>query len=303
VRRRGSARERPLAVLTVALATSAQIPDGDEDAIGLIAVLAARGIEAVSAVWDDAAIDWHEFDLVVVRSTWDYAERRGEFLRWAESLPRVANPAPILRWNTDKQQYLADLERAGVAVVPTRFIPPGAPFERPDEPFVLKPAISAGGRNSAWFDPADEGEARALVSRLHGQGRTAMIQPYLGDISETALIYVGGSCSHAVRRRVPLPRASERAVFYLEETVSPFAPSASELAIAERALAVAPGELLYGRVDLVGDSVLELEVTEPSLYLSLGRAATELFADAIARAAAANQRRRISPENGPTTSQ
>jgi len=254
------------------------------------------GVEAVPAIWD-AGVDWESFDLVVLRSTWDYAERREEFLRWAGSLRRVLNPVAVLEWNTDKERYLTDLVAAGVPIVPTRFAAPGEPFDPPGGRFVVKPAISAGGRSSAWFAPIELDAARALVERIHGEGRTAMVQPYLGDADETALVYVDGEYSHALRRVVPLPSAGEREVFYLDEQLAPAEATAAQRAVADAAVACAPGELLYARVDLLGDAVLELEVAEPSLYLEFGAGAAARFAAAI------SQRLRISPENGRTTSQ
>jgi glutathione synthase/RimK-type ligase-like ATP-grasp enzyme len=280
----------------VALATCAEIPQGDEDFPALVAELAALGVEAGPAIWD-AAVDWESFDLVILRSTWDYAERREQFLRWAGSLQRVLNPVAVLEWNTDKERYLTDLVAAGVPIVPTRFAAPGEPFDPPDEPFVVKPAISAGGRSSAWFAPTEVDAARALVGRIHGEGRTAMVQPYLGEAVETALVYVDGEYSHALRRVVPLPAAGEREVFYLAEQLAPAEATAGQRAVADAAAACAPGELLYARVDLLGDAVLELEVAEPSLYLGFGPGAAARFAAAI------SQRLRISPENGRTTSQ
>jgi hypothetical protein len=82
---------------------------------------------------------------------------------------------------------------------------------------------------------------------------------------------------------VPLPRAGEREVFFLDEQLGRAEASRDEQETAERALAAAPGELLYGRVDLVGGSVLELEVAEPSLYLAFGDRAAERFAAAIVK--------------------
>ena len=131
-----------------------------------------------------------------------------------------------------------------------------------------------------------------------------MVQPDLGDVAETALVYIEGAYSHALRRRVPLPAAGARDVFYLEEELGPAEATVEERAIAEQAVSVAPGPLLYGRVDIAAGSVVELELAEPSLYLAFGEGAAERLGDAIARAAAAfSQRRRISAENGPTTSQ
>ena len=232
-------------------------------------------------MWD-AEVDWARFALVVLRATWDYAERRDAFLAWARSLPRVLNPVSVLEWNTDKERYLTDLAAAGVPVVPTEFVPPGAVFDPPAEPFVVKPSISAGGRSSARFAPGDN-SARTLVGRIHAEGRTAMVQPDLGDITETDLVYVDGAFSHALHRRVPLPASGDREVFYLDEELAPAEATAAERAVADAALAASPGELLYGRVDLVEGAVLELEIAEPSLYLAYGEGAAERLAEAIAR--------------------
>ncbi len=268
----------------------------------VLAALGDLGVDAVPAVWDAPGADWSAFDLVVVRSTWDYPERRPEFLAWARSLPRVLNPLAVLEWSTDKEHYLTDLAAAGVPVVPTQLVPPGAVFSPPAEPFVVKPAVSAGGRSSARFDPGDT-NAGELVRRIHAEGRVAMVQPDLGDVTETALVYLDGSYSHSLRRRVPLPGADARDVFYLDEELAPGEATDEERGIAERALACAPGRLLYGRVDIAAGYVIELELAEPSLYLEFGEGAVGQLAAAIAREAAASQRRLISAENGPTTNQ
>ena len=264
----------------VALATCAAIPELEPDDRLLLPALAAHGIEGVPAVWDDGGIEWDAFDLVVLRSTWDYAERRDEFLAWATSLRRVENPVPLLEWNTDKR-YLEQLAGAGVPTVPTRFVQPGSTFEPPAEPFVVKPSVSAGGRSSARFEADEVDAAHALVAAIHAEGRTAMIQPYLSGAEEKALVYVDGDYSHALLRRVPLPAAGSPPVLYLDEELAPAEASAEERETARAALGCAPGEPLYARVDLLGGAVLELELTEPSLYLGYGEGSADRFARAI----------------------
>jgi O-ureido-D-serine cyclo-ligase len=148
---------------------------------------------------------------------------------------------------------------------------------------VVKPAVSAGGRSSARFDGHELDAAGALVARIHAENRTAMVQPYLGDRDEKALIYLDGEYSHAVRRRVPLPAAGERDVLYLDEDLGPAEATDMEKDIAGSALACAPASLLYGRVDLMGNALLELEIAEPSLYLAFGEGAANRFAKAISR--------------------
>ena len=266
----------------VGLATCAGVPEGDEDEAELVAALAALGVDSRTVVWDDPGVDWEDFDLTVVRSAWDYAERRDDFLAWAARLRRVLNPLPLLTWNTDKQRYLTDLVSAGVPVVPTAFVEPGEAFRPPEKPFVVKPSISAGGRSSARFDRGEGDAAAGLVSRIHSEGRTAMVQPFLGELGETALVYLGGRYSHSVRRRVPLPRVGATGDLFLEEQLAPAEATPAEREVADRALEHVPGELLYARVDLMDGAVLELEVTEPSLYLGLGHGAVRRFAESIA---------------------
>ena len=275
----------------VALATCAEVAEGDEDSPALVQALAERGVEARPAVWDDPSVDWAAFDLVVVRSTWDYAERRDAFLAWAASLRRVLNEVEVLTWNTDKR-YLRELEGAGVRVVPTSFLEPGEPFEAPHGRFVVKPAVSAGARHSARYEPGQAGEARAHVARLHHLGRAVMVQPYLDSIEthgETGIVHIGGSYSHSVRK-APLLFAGQPPgeALYLEEQIERARPSEAECGVAEAALGAAPDGLLYARVDLVpgveGPVVLEVELTEPSLWLGYAPGAAERFADAIAAA-------------------
>lgn len=279
----------------VALATCAALPQLDEDDRPLVPALRARGVEAAPAVWNDPGVDWGAFDLVVLRSTWDYPERREAFLAWAGSLPSLLNPLDVVAWNTDKRRYLADLARSGVPIVPTRFLEPGAPIELLQPPLVVKPSVSAGGRSSGRFAAEDLDAARALVQRIHAEGRTAMVQPYLpaaDAAGETALVFIGGRYSHALARRVPLPRGGDRVGLYLEECLTPRAPTAAEREVAEAALAAAPccERLLYARVDLLSHGgrpvVVELELTEPSLYLSFGDGAVERLADAVTAALA-----------------
>lgn len=280
--------------MRIALATCAEVPELDADGPGLIEALARRGVEAVPAVWDDPGVAWESFDLVVCCSTWDYAERRDVFLGWAEALPRVLNAPGILRWNTDKR-YLLELAAAGVPVVSTRLLEPGDPFRAPAEPFVVKPAVSAGSRNAAWYRAGEEDRALAHVRALHAAGRAVLVQPYVGGIDvrgETGLVYLGHAFSHAFGKAALLqPGRGPGTALFLEETIERRAAKPEERALAEGALEAMPfprSDLLYARVDLVPGPddrplLLELELTEPSLYLACGEGAADRFAAEIAR--------------------
>lgn len=267
--------------MRVALAGCASIADPDEPA--LIEALERLGVTAVGLTWDDSGADWSAYDLVVVRSTWDYIERREEFLAWADAVPRLANPASVLRWNTDKR-YLARLAAAGVPVVPTTYVT--SDFAPPAGEYVVKPTVSAGAADTARYGSGDSAAASAHVSRLLAAGREVMVQPYLSSVEtaqETSVLYVGGAFSHGARKGRVLTGTGALSPFEWE--IGARAPSPAERSLAERVLAEVSEPLLYARVDLLagddGPLLLELELTEPYLFLSFSDGAADRLAAAI----------------------
>lgn len=189
--------------MRIALATAAAVPPEFDDDQLLAEELRARGAEAEFALWD-GGVDWPAFDLVVIRSTWDYTRRLDDFLAWAETVgDRLRNPPEVVRWNSDKR-YLADVAGAGLAVVPTTYIGPGDDtLDLPDE-VIVKPTISAGARDTGRFGREHHDRARALLARLAAAGRTAMVQPYLASVDahgETAVVFVAGAPTHVLRKR------------------------------------------------------------------------------------------------------
>jgi glutathione synthase/RimK-type ligase-like ATP-grasp enzyme len=278
----------------VALATCSFFPAGDADDAGLPAAI---GGDVTFAIWDDPAVDWAAFDLVVVRSTWDYQERRDAFLAWARGIgERLVNPPGVLAWNTDKR-YLHELAVAGLPVVPTTLVAPGAAFMSPVGEYVVKPTISAGSRDTARFGDGEGDRAAALIAAIHAGGRTAMVQPYVASVDargETALLFFDGAFSHAIHKGPLLrPGAEPTSEVFAAETIEPRTPTDAELAVAGRivehaAQRLGTGPPLYARIDLVEDAdgaplLLELELTEPSLFFAGDTARLARFAAAVGR--------------------
>lgn len=286
----------------IALVTCAPGPEvaEDRDLPALVRALEDAGARASAEVWDDDRVDWAAFDLVVIRSTWDYSWRAAEFTAWAErcaAVTRLANPADVVRWNTDKR-YLADLADAGVPVVDTRYLAPGDPLDLPgDHEYVVKPASGAGARFAARYTPDEHATAVRHLERMHADGLTAMVQPYLRAIDTTgerALQYFGGTLLHASRKG---PVLAQGTPYDQRKTAHPglteWTPSLEEAAIARKAMASVPGrpELLYARVDLVdGDDgrprVMELELVEPNLFLWLHPESMPRVVEDVLKAAA-----------------
>ena len=293
-----SARGEP----RVALVTCDRLADLDPDDRLVLAPLADRGVHADIAVWDDPAVDWAGYDLVVLRSPWDYALRREEFVAWARTVPTLVNPADVVAWNTDKR-YLGELSGAGVPTVETSWVLPGdGPWDPPAAhgEYVIKPAVSAGSQDTGRYDLADPEHrelAVAHVRRLSAAGRVTMVQPYLRAVDtdgETALLFLAGpdglAFSHAIRKG-PMLTGPDRGVaeLYKEERIDARTATPEQLDTAEKTLAVVPGgtdRLLYARVDLIpgpdGAPVLvELELTEPSLFVGHADGAPDRLAEAV----------------------
>jgi glutathione synthase/RimK-type ligase-like ATP-grasp enzyme len=285
----------------VALVTAGAFAHLDEDLPLLSAALGAGGVEAVVVDWHDEGFDWGGTDLAVIRSTWDYTSQLDAFLdRLAriDGATALRNPLPVVRANADKR-YLRALAGAGVPVVPTDVVEPGDALRLPeDRPFVLKPAVSAGGRDTERYAPGDEAAAAAHGADLLAAGRAVLVQPYVegvDDAGETGMVFVGDAFSHAFRKG-PILRPDSGFVegLYREEDITPRTATAEERAAAEAVLdavgVVAPGwsrrDLLYARVDLVpgpdGPMLMELELIEPSLFLHVDDGAAARAAAAIA---------------------
>lgn len=280
---------------TVALATCAEHAGLDDEGRLLLAALDELGVDAEPVVWDAAPEGgWEHFDLVVVRSTWDYTFALERFLAWTRAIgPRLLNSPDAIAWSADKR-YLLDLAAAGLPVIETELLAPGEPFRPPAGRFVVKPAVSAGSRGAAVFDAARHAAARAHVGALQAEGRDVLVQPYLdavdGEEAETALVFIDGELSHAMRKGplLALDRPALRAG-WAPEVMSRCEPAGDVAALGRRAHARVVerfGRPLYARVDVLRDAagapaVLELELVEPSLFLDHVPGTAQALAGAI----------------------
>ncbi len=262
----------------------------------VLPALAGLGVDAHPVIWDDPSAAWDAYELVVIRSTWDYSDRRPDFLAWSARLPRVLNSLPVLVWNTDKT-YLRELSARGIAVVPTTWVEPGTDLEAlslPGGEVVVKPAVSAGSRNTERYADARSDPARRHMQRLLDDGRTVMVQPFVASVAregEIAMMYFDGEYSHAIRKAaiLLLPGAAEGRLFAPEQ-ITHASPGDEEREVSEAVLDAMQWprrDLLYARIDLVSDGagqpmVLEVELTEPSLFLGFADGAARRFAAAIA---------------------
>lgn len=281
--------------MKLALVTAIAAFGLDEDLEPLRAACAEAGIEASIVAWDDMTVSWARFDAALLRSPWDYVDRLPEFLAWCDRTAKhtaLWNPPEVVRWNTDKR-YLGELAARGLPVIESHFLAPGDdPSTLPDlEEFVVKPTVGAGSRDAQRYLRSDRSAAIAHAKRLLDQGRHVLVQPYLKAVDEqgeTALLFFEGQFSHAIRKAPLLTRGqAPTSALFKAESIQPRQPSAAERDVATRVLAALPFETLaYARVDLLpsesGPQLLELELTEPSVFLPYGEGAAARFAAVLA---------------------
>jgi len=293
----------------LALVTAVAATGHDDDLAPLLQACAQASLQARVVAWDDATVSWRRFDAALLRSPWDYTERLAEFLNWCERVEeatQLLNPLPVVRWNTDKH-YLAELAAAGIPVVPTLFVEPEAePLQslqafllgQSTAEFVVKPAVSAGARDTQRYARTQEFAASNHIARLLEQARSVMLQPYLRSVDhagETALVYFNGQFSHAIRKGALLhPEQPATEAPHALGDITPRDADPAERELAELALSAVARQLQlehplpYARIDLVRDdqglpTLLELELTEPSLFFAQAPGSADQFAAVLAR--------------------
>lgn len=276
--------------------------DGDYDTGPLIEALSARGVPAEPVVWHrwPSRRDTRTFDLLVLRTPWNYAEKEREFRSWlrdAGTRTRVLNSPKLVTWNLDKA-YLHQLEQRGIAQVPTTWVRTAeqlrdALAQHGEGWVVIKPSVSAGAIDTELLQ-ADSERALALGQRILDLSRTVMVQPEIPELSqglEKALYFIGGEHTHTIAKGALLERGGGFIGGRYQENPQVKQATAEEIAFGRRvieACAEATGTALplYGRIDTVtsaehGTVLLEAELFEPALNLHRVPQAADVLAAAI----------------------
>lgn len=268
---------------------------------------ARAGVELVLAPWEDDAVAWSRFDLVVVRTPWNYVEHLSAFRRWLEDLDpttRLCNPAPLIAWNLDKR-YLLDLASRDVPIVPTQFVDSIARFrdavaDSARSDIVVKPAISAGSRSTGRFRAADPA-AEDLAASILAEGLMVMVQPLASSVDrvgEIGTVVFDGVISHSFRKGPILADGGGLIGGEYREDITPTQASDAVLEVVRKASSAATDharhhgwvgpheEFLYGRFDVVflddgSPALLEAELFEPCFFLPTDPASVDRFVAAV----------------------
>ena len=265
--------------------------------------LEQQGWQVDTLSWRKTGVDWDQYDVVVVRTPWDYQDDPEAFMQVLEEIDsssaHLENSLDIVRWNIDKI-YLKELERQGVALVPTKWHDRLAKRALTqdelatffalvgNEQIVLKPRISANADNTFWLKSDSATQPLEALNSALAQ-RDFMIQPFVPAVieeGEYSLFYFNGEYSHAILKT---PKQDD---FRVQEehggrlqTVEPeqeLLNCATKCMTAIKDIHQMP---LYARLDLVrfDDTfvLMEAELIEPSLYFNMDDESPKRFVEAL----------------------
>jgi glutathione synthase/RimK-type ligase-like ATP-grasp enzyme len=269
--------------------------NADSEDERLYQFLKGKGLPVSWQVWDDASIDWSQFDAIIIKSPWDYFDKISTFYTWLDKVEaagcKVLNPVKTLRWNADKL-YFKDLEAEGVAIVPTVWLEQGDRFNAAaafaqlgSEKIIVKPRVSGGAKNTFALTLPEAEERTVEINQLL-QHEGFLAQPFLEEIKtdgEWSFIFFNGNYSHTVLKTAK--PGDFRVQHFFGGTVHTPAPPANLLATAQTIVDKFAKDCLYARVDGVALNnklvLMELELIEPFLFLSTAENSLERYYQAL----------------------
>lgn len=275
----------------VAIVSHRELGGGALDDRLLAGELRNRGLDVAIVAWDGGLFDWSLTTCAVVRSTWNYHQDPQAWSAWVEevsSSTRLINSPDLLKWNVSKQ-YLLQLQRAGLPVVPTLLFPAGEEKHLVEAisatgwtDVVMKPAIGAGATGVRRFREGLSSDLGAYAQELGSRG-PFLAQSYEPSVEtglERSLVFLGGEFSHALVKPA-MDQGGGTASFAAHQ------PTPGELEIGAAVLRELPSSPLYARIDLApaaeGARIMEVELTEPDLSLRTSPQALSRLADLLVK--------------------
>lgn len=231
--------------------------------------------------WKDRSIHWEKFDLIIIKSTWDYHRNITQFYAWLNRLEClnlcVLNPIETLRWNSNKR-YLSAIGEAGLPVISSVFLKKG---EEPDlselflklesTQLIIKPCVGASAKDTMRVMIDKFVKQQDELKELLKTGEF-VVQPFINEIfeGEWSLIFFNGIYSHGVLKR------PDKNDFRVQQqyggTFQSQIPKDSYVQVARKYVRLFASDTLYARVDgvIVNDEfvLMELELIEPYLFLN-----------------------------------
>jgi len=282
----------------IGFATSARYRDLAPSDIVVAKLLRQRGRQVEPIVWTETAPSEIKCDIVVIRSVWDYHLNAARFLAWVAAVAdraQVFNSPEIIRWNSDKR-YLFDLEAAGLAVPRMEVLEQQSTVDvsralhkHEFGKAVIKPVVSASAFETYVADAENALNLQPRINQVL-QSRTMLMQEFVSEIlteGEWSLMYFGGEYSHAVRKLAKAGDFRVQSDFGGSHRLE--TPGMSVRKVAQQVVDRFGAETLYARIDIVEATrsplIMEVELIDPELFLTVEPSGAERFANALDRIA------------------
>ncbi len=252
-----------------------------EEDFQLSKFLETKGLIVERAAWNDLQIDWKQFDVVILKSPWDYHDNFDSFIQWLSDLDtagiKILNPFKTILWNSDKH-YLQQIADDGLPVIDSVFIEKGIAPDLAElldkslyKKLIIKPCISASAKNTMvlTFD-----NVSSIQNEINGllANESFLVQPFMEEIlqGELSFMFFNGNFSHSTLK---VPKIGDfRVQSEYGGTVQKINTDIAHLQAAGKYVEKYGKGTLYARVDGIisnGTFVLmELELIEPYLFLN-----------------------------------
>lgn len=282
-------------MIKLGLVTCREFPELTEDDQLLIPAFKEKKIIARPVIWNDGPLPPNEYDLLIIRSPWDYYLSTAEYIAWmnkaASAGYKILNKPEVIKKNIHKS-YIKELQRRGVLTADTMFIPKKSTL-RLEEVFerkrfrkvVIKPAISAGAYETHLVS-REEAEIFNPVAARILEYADLMIQDYIEEVEtegEYSLIFFNGEYSHAVLKMAQ--RGEFRTQPEFGGSIQSVKPPADLIDIAYEINDSLGFDTLYSRVDGIMSNdefkLIELEMFEPRLYFAQNEKSVKRFVEAV----------------------
>ncbi|WP_143307510.1 ATP-grasp domain-containing protein [Chitinophaga vietnamensis] len=268
--------------------------NGFNEYTDVLPYLQNKGLDISAEIWDDPSVDWQQYDVALLKTPWDYHQKIDAFKAWLHRLEalniRLLNDYQTVRWNIDKH-YLQDIAAAGFDMIPSLFLEQGwqgdlpALFEQLHTGnIIIKPCVSGGSKDTVIIRKEEMDQAYDQVVTLLGKG-DFIVQPLMEEVQqgEWSFTFFNGKYSHTILKK---PKAGDFRVQQIYGgSIETLHPSAAEIAAAAAYVQQFAKDCLYARVDgLMVDGrfvLMELELTEPFLYLAYGENAMANYHQAL----------------------
>ncbi len=269
------------------------VPNEDEM---LVQLFTKHQHQVTLKVWDDPSVDWAQFDIIIIKSTWDYFIGKIEkFYQWLNHIKELNIPClnhpDTIKWNADKH-YLLDIQSAGLNIVPTLLIEKNNMFYADDafqkfntDELIVKPTISGGAMNTLRLNKENAKSSEAQINEWLTE-QAYLVQPLKKEIideGEWSFLFFNGQFSHHLLKvakegefriqhffggKIISPDFDKNLINIAQEYVSKFAPNS-----------------LYARVDGVvgpnGFELMELELIEPYMFFFTNEHSLENYYEAF----------------------